>query len=270
MFPPTILIVGFHNAITMTLEELTKALGLDTDENKDKAGILKKEFNAKLKDINEKTKEIESFKEAEKVAKQNADRLEIVTKAYNLDFNAKDVDAMIEESKDKLIKAAGVNDKNSEEFKATKNELTKARREITRIKEENSQLSEQLTAEKNQRINTTKRNMIHKALVNNNAIKPDMFVDMFVDKVIVDNDGKTMNMKDAVGNDISIEDAISDWAKDNPELIKQNVTGGMNTGSNGNSGDNNNGGVSDFMKSIINSGNNTSNGTGQSLAELFG
>ena len=167
----------------MTLEELTKALGLDTDENKDKAGILKKESNAKLKDINEKTKEIESFKEAEKVAKQNADRLEIVTKAYNLDFNAKDVDAMIEESKDKLIKAAGVNDKNSEEFKATKNELTKARREITRIKEENSQLSEQLTAEKNQRINTTKRNMIHKALVNNNAIKPDMFVDMFVDKV---------------------------------------------------------------------------------------
>ena len=97
-----------------------------------------------------------------------------------------------------------------------------------------------------------------------------MFVDMFVDKVIVDNDGKTMNMKDAVGNDISIEDAISDWAKDNPELIKQNVTGGMNTGSNGNSGDNNNGGVSDFMKSIINSGNNTNNGNGQSLAELFG
>ena len=40
------------------------------------------------------------------------------------------------------------------------------------------------------------------------------------------------------------------------EQIKQNVTGGMNTGSNGNSGDSNNGGVSDFMKSIINNGNN--------------
>ena len=255
----------------MTLEELTKALGLDTDENKDKAGILKKEFNAKLKDINEKTKEIESFKEAEKVAKQNADRLEIVTKAYNLDFNAKDVDAMIEESKDKLIKAAGVNDKNSEEFKATKNELTKARREITRIKEENSQLSEQLTAEKNQRINTTKRNMIHKALVNNNAIKPDMFVDMFVDKVNVDEDGKSMTMKDDVGNDISIDDAISDWAKENPELIKQNVKGGSSTGSSGNGSDGSGDDISAFMKDIIgNNNNNQNNGNGQSLTELFG
>ena len=254
----------------MTLEELTKALGLDTDENKDKAGILKKEFNAKLKDINEKTKEIESFKEAEKVAKQNADRLEIVTKAYNLDFNAKDVDAMIEESKDKLIKAAGVNDKNSEEFKATKNELTKARREITRIKEENSQLSEQLTAEKNQRINTTKRNMIHKALVNNNAIKPDMFVDMFVDKVNVDEDGKSMTMKDDVGNDISIDDAISDWAKENPELIMQNVKGGSSTGSSGNGSDGSGEDISAFMKDIIGNNNNQNNGNGQSLTELFG
>ena len=254
----------------MTLEELTKALGLDTDENKDKAGILKKEFNAKLKDINEKTKEIESLKEAEKVAKQNADRLEIVTKAYNLDFNAKDVDAMIEESKDKLIKAAGVNDKNSEEFKATKNELTKARREITRIKEENSQLSEQLTAEKNQRINTTKRNMIHKALVNNNAIKPDMFVDMFVDKVNVDEDGKSMTMKDDVGNDISIDDAISDWAKENPELIKQNVKGGSSTGSSGNGSDGSGEDISAFMKDIIGNSNNQNNGNGQSLTELFG
>ena len=254
----------------MTLEELTKALGLDTDENKDKAGILKKEFNAKLKDINEKTKEIESFKEAEKVAKQNADRLEIVTKAYNLDFNAKDVDAMIEESKDKLIKAAGVNDKNSEEFKATKNELTKARREITRIKEENSQLSEQLTAEKNQRINTTKRNMMHKALVNNNAIKPDMFVDMFVDKVNVDEDGKSMTMKDDVGNDISIDDAISDWAKENPELIKQNVKGGSSTGSSGNGSDGSGEDISAFMEDIIGNNNNQNNGNGQSLTELFG
>ena len=254
----------------MTLEELTKALGLDTDENKDKAGILKKEFNAKLKDINEKTKEIESFKEAEKVAKQNADRLEIVTKAYNLDFNAKDVDAMIEESKDKLIKAAGVNDKNSEEFKATKNELTKARREITRIKEENSQLSEQLTAEKNQRINTTKRNMIHKALVNNNAIKPDMFVDMFVDKVNVDEDGKSMTMKDDVGNDISIDDAIADWARENPELIKQNVKGGSSTGSSGNGSDGSGEDISAFMKDIIGNNNNQNNGNGQSLTELFG
>ena len=254
----------------MTLEELTKALGLDTDENKDKAGILKKEFNAKLKDINEKTKEIESFKEAEKAAKQNADRLEIVTKAYNLDFNAKDVDAMIEESKDKLIKAAGVNDKNSEEFKATKNELTKARRQITRIKEENSQLSEQLTAEKNQRINTTKRNMIHKALINNNAIKPDMFVDMFVDKVNVDEDGKSMTMKDDVGNDISSDDAISDWAKENPELIKQNVKGGSSTGSSGNGSDGSGEDISAFMKDIIGNNNNQNNGNGQSLTELFG
>ena len=111
---------------------------------------------------------------------------------------------------------------------------------------------------------------IHKALVDNHAIKPTMFVDMFLDKVIVDDDGETMTMKDDVGNELSINDAIADWAKNNPELIKEDIKGGTGSGSNG-SGKNGSNGVSDFMKDLI-TGSNNSNGAGggKSLTELFG
>ena len=67
----------------MTLEELTKALGLDTDENKEKAGILKKEFNAKVKEVNTLNQQIETYKNGEESAKKNATNLEIVTKALD-------------------------------------------------------------------------------------------------------------------------------------------------------------------------------------------
>ena len=43
----------------MTLEELTKALGLDTEDNKDKASILQKEYNAQQREVDNAKKELE-------------------------------------------------------------------------------------------------------------------------------------------------------------------------------------------------------------------
>ena len=45
----------------MTLEELSKALGLDTEENKEKFGILKKEYNAMSKAQKDSAKKIETL-----------------------------------------------------------------------------------------------------------------------------------------------------------------------------------------------------------------
>ena len=252
----------------MTLEELTKTLGLDTDENKDKAGVLKKAFNEKLKEVNTLRKEIETYKANEEVAKKNALNLDIVTKAFGLDFNAKDVDKMIEERRDAIVKDAG-GGTTPEEIKKQQRELTKTQRALAEANEQVTTLTEQLNAEKTHRITTTKRNAIHKALVDNNAIKPDMFVDMFVDKVMVDDDGKTMTIKDDAGNDLSINDYITDWAKDNPELIKKDVNHGQGTGSSGN-GSNNTNGISQFMQDIIKKNATKGQQDNRSLTEMFG
>lgn len=255
----------------MTLEELTKALGLDTDENKDKASTLKKEFNARSKEVNTLKDEVAKLKENEEVAKKNNANLDIVTKAFGLDFSAKDVDKMIEERRDAIVKEAG-GGQTPEEIKKLQRELTKAKRSLDDSEKQISTLTEQLNEEKTQRITTTKRNAINKALVANNAIKPTMFVDMFVDKVNVDEDGKTMTIKDDAGNDLSISDYIADWAHDNPEFIKKDVNGGKGTGSNGNGGNNDGNGVSAFMKDIISANNTNANGAnaGHSLEEMFG
>ena len=72
----------------MTLEELTKALGLDTDENKDKASILKKEYNAQQREINKAKKDLEASNKSLEDNKASLEKLDIVKKAFNLDFEA--------------------------------------------------------------------------------------------------------------------------------------------------------------------------------------
>lgn len=253
----------------MTLEELIKALGFGTEDTKDKTSILKKEFNSKVREINTLNTAVEKYKADATDAKTMADKFAIVTKAFNLDLNAKDIDAMLEERKEALVKEAG-GGTTPEEIKTLKRDLAKAQRDRDANSEQIASLTEQLNAEKTQRISNAKRTAIHKALVDNHAIKPTMFVDMFLDKVTVDDDGETMTMKDEVGNELSINDAIADWAKNNPELIKEDIKGGTGSGSNG-SGKNGSNGVSDFMKDLI-TGSNNSNGAGggKSLTELFG
>ena len=76
----------------MTYEELVKALGLDADESKDKAVILKKEYNAyqkEIKDLTDNVAELTATIEADKVV---AEKFNSVVNAFGLDINAKDFD----------------------------------------------------------------------------------------------------------------------------------------------------------------------------------
>lgn len=91
----------------MDFDELLKALGLDTDEAKDKATILKKEYNASKKEINELNESVKKLTEGVEASKETAEKLDIVVKAFGLDISAEDFDKNIQESKDKLIKEAG-------------------------------------------------------------------------------------------------------------------------------------------------------------------
>lgn len=66
----------------MTYEELVKALGLDTDESKDKAVILKKEYNAyqkEIKDLTDNVTELTATIEADKVV---AEKFNSVVNAF--------------------------------------------------------------------------------------------------------------------------------------------------------------------------------------------
>lgn len=257
----------------MTIEELVKALGLEGEEHSDKVKTLTAEWKAKEKEFNElskKAKELEEnntkLKEDAETNKSIIDKFNIVSKAFSLDNEAEDFDKMLDDVKDKLSKSTG--GASEEELKQLRRDLTKANRELEKSNTSFKELSEKYEAEKNERINNFKRSVIKKELEDVNALDPDMFVDLFMSKVLVDEDGKTLSMKDAAGNDISVKDGIADWAKANTKLVKADVKGGAGSGGNGNGG---NDGVSDFVKTMIANNHNNGNPAGdKSLADMFG
>lgn len=259
----------------MDIKELLKALGLEGEDHKDKAEILTKEINERVKEFNalsKKNKELEEDKkkvDEELVAtKAIGDKFDIVVKAYGLDTEAEDFDKMLDDVKDKIIKENG-GGTTPEEFKTLTRDLTKAKRDLDKANAQVTELTNQLESEKTMRIDALKRDTIQKALVANKVLKPEMMVDMFFNKVFVDKDGKTLTMKDATGNEISVSDGIADWAKDNKEFVIEDVRGGL--GSAGGAGGNvDNNGISEFMKGIIADRNsNSSPANTKSLAELF-
>lgn len=253
----------------MTLEELAKALGLDTEENKDKFSILKKEYNAMSKAQKDSTKKVEALEAQLEEQKPVVEKFDIVSKAFNLNLEAEDFDAMLEDAKETLVKEAG-GGATPEELKSLRREITKFQRDVASKDKQVAELTEQLNTEKTHRINGVKREAINKALVEHNVIKPSQFVDMFMNRVNVDKDEATVTMTDGAGNELSVSDAIADWAKENPEFVKKDVTGGLGTGSNGKGGSKDSNGVSALMQSVLDSQTSGNNEGGKSLGDIFG
>lgn len=252
----------------MTLEELAKALGIDDDENKDKFAILKKEFNSKAKEVNsviDKLNKANTELEAKKVVDE---KLKIFADAFEVDVDAEDLDKAIDEAKEALVKSAG-GGTTPDEVKALKRDLTKATRERDKFADDIKSLSEQLEGEKTMRISSAKRTAIQKALVDNKIIKPEQMIDLFFGRVNVDDDGQTMTMKGSDGSDLTIADAIADWAKDNPEFVAVDTKGGIGSNGGSNAFQKKQNELGDFMKGIINNATpkDTSN---KSLSDLFG
>ena len=213
----------------MTLEELVAALGLDTDENKGKMAVLKKEFNAKEKVTKELTKKLETLEADVEKGKSSTEKLDIVKKSFDLDMDAEDFDEMLDSVKEALAKSVG-GGVTPEEIKALKRDLTKATREKDKATKELEALNKQLTEEKNTRIKNNVRSEIRKALDTNKVIKPEQMMDLFANRVNVDEDGSTFTFKTVDGSELSIMDYVADWSKDNPEFVKVETKGGSGTG----------------------------------------
>lgn len=253
----------------MTLEELIKELGLDGEENKEKAELLTKEFNANSKQFNTASRKLKNLEEEQSKLKEISEKFDIVSKAFDLDLETEDFDKMLDDVKDKLVKEAG-GGTTPEELKILRRDFTKAQRDLEKANTSVKELTEQLTAEKTQRINSVKRDAIQKALIANRVIKPDQMIDLFFNRVAADNDGAVLTMKDEAGNEISVADGIMDWAKANPEFVQKETRGGAGSGSGANGAKKNNDGVDDIMKSIIADKNASGGSDGKSLGEMFG
>lgn len=255
----------------MTYEELIKSLGLDTEENKEKAAILKKEFNAQQKEIKKLTDANTELTANVEAGKAVAERLNSVVTAFGLDIEAKDFDENIENAKEAIIKAAG-GGTTPEEIKELKLSKTKAERENKKFAEQIAELTEQLTAEKTQRLNNVKRDAIHKAVVKNNLVDPETSIELFVNLAQVDEDGKTVTMTMGDGTVLPIMDGIADWAKEHPAFVSKKVSGGAGSGSGSNAFDGGKGGeVSPFMQNLVaDSFGSSNNGQSQSLESMFG
>ena len=252
----------------MELEELTKALGLDTEETKDKAVILKKEYKAFQKTIHEFEDKEKILNETLEANKQTLEKFNILVNAFGVDVNAKDFDEGIELAKEKIVKDAG-GGATPDEIKELKRNLTKANRQVDEHNKTIEDLTAQLNTEKTMRLNNVKRATIRKSLENVHAVKPDMFVDLFFSKTKVEDDGKTCTIMGDDGVELSVSDYIADWAKDNEDLIAVQPKGGA--GSAGGSGGSQSNEVSPFMQAIINNKKNSQTGNrGKSLGELFG
>lgn len=252
----------------MILEELIKELGLEGEENKEKVELLTKEFNSNSKTLNAANKKLKSLEEEQAKLKEVAERFDIVSKAFDLDLESEDFDKMLDDVKDKIVKEAG-GGTTPEEIKILRRDYTKAQRDLEKANVSVKELTEQLGAEKTQRINSIKRDAIQKALVANKVIKPEQMIDLFFNRVEADNDGTTLTMKDSAGNEISVVDGIMDWAKENPEFVQKETRGGNGSGS-GARGNNNSDGVDDIMKSIIADSNQGGGDGSKSLGDLFG
>lgn len=255
----------------MNFEELVKSLGLEGDDSKDKVAILKKEYNARQKELKTLNDNIAKLNEDIEANKVIASRFNTVVTAFGLDVEATDFDSNIETAKEKLIKDAGVDKVPDEEIKALKTKLTKAERENKNYAEQVSTLSEQLKAEQTQRVDRVKRDAIHKAVLKNNIIDPETSIDLFLGLTKVEEDGKTVTMMMSDGTELPVHDGIADWAKEHPKYVEKKPVGGM--GSNGGSSNSANSDVSPFMQSLIKDkadNRNINSNSGQSLGSVFG
>lgn len=241
----------------MTLEELTKALGLEED----KANILKKEYNAKEKELSKANEKVEKLEKAESENKESLEKLEIIKKAFKIDTDSEDLDKHLDDIKDSFAKEV----KGTEDYKEVTRELTKANRELEKTKKELAAANESLATEKAERVKGVKNTGILKELQAQNVIKAEQWIGKFFNEVTLDEDGK-LYMKGEDGKEVTLQDGISEWAKANPEFIKVETKGGMGSGLGGNT--NNKDGISDFMKSLI--GENKNQSEQKPLGEMFG
>lgn len=216
----------------MDIEALIKLFGLDeTQAAKFREEYKKQEDSEKTKNKQaqdklkvEKDKAVQSTKDL----KEFKEKVEVITDAFGIDLDAEDIDVAVAEAKEAISKSGG--GVTPQEIKDMQRDLTKSLRENKKLKEKYDETSKTLITEKNKRQDQLKRSEIKKSLVKEGVIKADQMVDLFIHKAKFDEDGEKLFITDKDGTELSVEEFISDWAKESPELVNAKLKGGAGSG----------------------------------------
>ena len=228
------------------MKELLKQLGL-SDEQIDK--IMEKHDKAVNTVQTKLDKEVEKVKtfNTEKTANENKvkdleEKLENIvdTLGIELDDNVDISNAFDNYVKEALKNAGG--EVTNKELKDLQRELVKAQKDFKKVQAELDTAKNTLAEEKGKRHNQIIRNEVIKALQDNNVIKADKMVALFLDQAKYDEENGSV-----LYGETDLADAVKEWATENPELVKAPVIGG----SGGGSGSGGTGETPDIIKSIL-------------------
>lgn len=238
------------------MKELLKQFGL-SDEQIDK--IMEKHdkaVNTVQTKLDKEAEKVKTFN-IEKTANENKvkdleEKLENIvdTLGIELDDNVDISNAFDNYVKEALKNAGG--EVTSKELKDLQRELVKAQKDFKKVQAELDTAKNTLVEEKGKRHNQIIRNEVIKALQDNNVIKADKMVALFLDQAKYDEENGSV-----LYGETDLVDAVKEWATENPELVKAPVIGG----SGGGSGSGGTGETPDIIKSILASKKSTAENT---------
>lgn len=231
------------------MEELLKQLGLSEEQITKVMDKHNKAVNTVQTKLDKEVEKVKAFN-ADKTANENKvreleEKLENIvdTLGIELDENT-DIGNAFDEYIKEALKNAGA-EGSSKEIKDLQRELVKTQKDFKKVQAELDTARNTLVEEKGKRHNQIIKNEVIKALQENNVIKAEKMVALFLDQAKYnEEDGSVLY------GETDLADAVKEWATENPELVKAPVYGGSGGGNGGTGGK---GETPDIIKSILES-----------------
>ena len=165
------------------------------------------------------------------------DRLEQVCDAFGVDSEAEDLEDALEAAK-----------KTKSSDPAMQKKIDRLEK---KLKEQETELTSQLEAERSKRLDSVKRTAVMDALNKHNAKDASSLVKMFLAELEVAEDGETLTLKNEKGMAVTVEDGIKDWLSTRQWAVSntgQPGSGGGNPPSGGGQGGDE---VDKFVMSLV-------------------
>jgi len=215
----------------MTLEELLAALGKLPEGQKLVDG-LKEIIAAKDMEIKTKGKAAKdaqtTLKDVQAKEKAATERLTTVLEHFEIDGDAEDMEEAIEAAKTKL-KTAKEGGASAPEVTQLQKELSKLQRDFKKLQTTNADTEKLFQEERTKRYKSLKEQVVISEMVKNNIENPELYLNNIIDNVEVGDDDSLI-FKNSNAEELSIADAVKEFATKYPRIVVNNQTPGANSG----------------------------------------